>query len=444
LTNKYTGRISVPQQEKEMVQDKSPQRCGVIGMGMIGAGVAACLVRKGREVRAYDIRPEAVAQVAGAKASASPAEVARNSDVVIVAVVNADQARAVLFGPQGISEGAHPGLVVALMSTIRVPIVLELAKLSAQKGFKMIDCAITTGGAPVAEGGSGLMVGGDAETVASVRGVLEDFSAICSHMGPLGAGMAAKVARNIMHYGAMLGAYEGGLLAEAAGVDVKQLIELIRKSDPHNIMGTVLLEKRGTKPLARLPEEMMGKFRDWANLLYKDLDAGLDLADSLGLDLPGAQLAMQQGDVVYGLPPGTTQHAPPANLDPDPKVRGLQMMDEVYGKGTVTMPPASAEMPPYVDRTVRYLFGDVWARPTLSIRDRRLLVLGATAQMSRPDLIEIQVTGALINKEMTEAQLHEAVLQLAFYTGWGNGTAVYQGVTAAIKKYAERPKGDTT
>jgi 3-hydroxyisobutyrate dehydrogenase-like beta-hydroxyacid dehydrogenase len=295
-----------------MTQDTAPsrQRCGVIGMGMIGAGVAACLVRKGRQVSGYDIRPEAVTQVAGVTPAASAAGVARNSDVVILSVVDADQARSVLFGAGGIVEGAHPKLVVALMSTIRVPIVLQLAKEAAEKGFKVIDVSITTGGAPTSSGTSGLMAGGDTDTIESVRGVMEDFSSLYSHMGPLGAGISAKVARNIMHYCAALGAYEGGLLAEAAGVDVSKLIDVIRKSDPHNIMGTILLEKRGTKPLQGLSEDMMKNFRGWAALLYKDLDAGIDLANTLSVPVPGAELALQQGDLIYGLPPGTTSHGP--------------------------------------------------------------------------------------------------------------------------------------
>ncbi|MDB5970633.1 MAG: hypothetical protein JWQ90_3083 [Hydrocarboniphaga sp.] len=411
------------------------QRCGVIGMGMIGAGVAACLVRKGREVSGFDVRPAAVAAVEGVNACVSPAEVASHSDVIVVSVVNAQQAESVIFGENGIASSARPDLVVALMSTIRVPIVRELAQRAADSGFKLIDVAITTGGGSVANGGSALMAGGDTETIESVRGVMEDFAVLFSHMGPLGAGMAAKVARNIMHYGATLGAYEGGLLAEAAGVDIAKLIDVIRKSDPHNIMSTVLLEKRGTQPLQGLPEETMEQFRGWANLLYKDLDAGIDLADSLNVEVPGARLSMERGDLIYGLPPGTTPHGP--KLDEDSKVRGLQMMDEVYGKGTVPMPPASMELPPYIDATVRWLFGDVWSRPALSIRDRRMLVIGATAQMSRADLIEIQVTGALKNKELTEEQCNEMVLQLAFYCGWGNGTAVHNGVTAALKKHRE-------
>ncbi|EEA02628.1 6-phosphogluconate dehydrogenase NAD-binding [Burkholderia sp. H160] len=281
------------------------RRCGVIGLGMIGAGVAECLVRKGHSVYGYDILPK---QIEGVKSCDSPAEVGRNADVVIVSVVDAHQARAALFGADGLACAVHSRLVVALMSTIRVPIVRELAGLARQKGFRLIDVAITTGGAPTSTGTAGLMAGGDDETIKAVRGVMEGFSSIFAHMGPVGAGMAAKVARNIMHYGATLAAYEGGLLAEAAGVDVHKLIDVIRTSDPNNISSTILLKNRGVRPLRGLPEESMEKFRGWAELLYKDLDAGIDLADSLGVEVPGAKLALDRGDLIYGLPPGTTPH----------------------------------------------------------------------------------------------------------------------------------------
>ncbi|MCW2718329.1 carboxymuconolactone decarboxylase family protein [Pseudonocardia sp.] len=110
--------------------------------------------------------------------------------------------------------------------------------------------------------------------------------------------------------------------------------------------------------------------------------------------------------------------------------RGREMMDRVYGPGfSETLP---AERDPMLDDTVGHLFGEIWNRPGLSVRDRRLLVLGATAALGRTDLIEIQVRGALANDELTPEQLREAVLQLHYYVGWGNGTQVHRGVEAAI------------
>jgi 4-carboxymuconolactone decarboxylase len=116
--------------------------------------------------------------------------------------------------------------------------------------------------------------------------------------------------------------------------------------------------------------------------------------------------------------------------------RGLEMMDRVYGPGVSEMARPGSEVP-FISETIRHQFAEIWSRPHLSIRDRRLLVIGATAMLGREDLIEVQVLGALRNKELDEDQLEEAVLHLAFYAGWGNATAVSRGIQAAKKRYAE-------
>jgi 4-carboxymuconolactone decarboxylase len=83
---------------------------------------------------------------------------------------------------------------------------------------------------------------------------------------------------------------------------------------------------------------------------------------------------------------------------------------------------------------VNHLFGDIWNRPGLSIRDRRLLVIGATAMMGRDDLIEIQVKGAILNGELTDEQLDEIPLLMLFYAGAGNTTSTFKGIQAARAK----------
>ncbi|MCU1686957.1 MAG: hypothetical protein JWQ81_7696 [Amycolatopsis sp.] len=109
---------------------------------------------------------------------------------------------------------------------------------------------------------------------------------------------------------------------------------------------------------------------------------------------------------------------------------GRHVMEAVYGPDFVAgMPTAST---PAMQVTFDHLFGEIWSRPGLSVRDRRLLVIGATAAIGRADLIRIQVTGALVNKELTGDELREAVLHLNYYVGWGNGTAVSEGVEAAL------------
>lgn len=114
----------------------------------------------------------------------------------------------------------------------------------------------------------------------------------------------------------------------------------------------------------------------------------------------------------------------------DSRQAGLDTINRVYGPGfSAKLEPAAGA--PFVAETIDHLFADIWNRPELSVRDRRLLVLGATAMLGRPELVEAQARGALINKELTEVQLEEAALQLAYYVGWGNATATWQGIQAA-------------
>jgi 4-carboxymuconolactone decarboxylase len=113
---------------------------------------------------------------------------------------------------------------------------------------------------------------------------------------------------------------------------------------------------------------------------------------------------------------------------------GLDVIDQIYGPG-VRGPMEQLYGDPMVNETARTLFGKVWTRPGLSVRDRRLIVLGITATLSRPDLIETQMLGALRNGEVDEAALKEAILIIAFYAGWPNSTAVNRGVGAALATF---------
>jgi alkylhydroperoxidase/carboxymuconolactone decarboxylase family protein YurZ len=126
---------------------------------------------------------------------------------------------------------------------------------------------------------------------------------------------------------------------------------------------------------------------------------------------------------------------------PEAFAAGRQTMESVYGAALLP-PEVKAGGSPFQDETVGHLFADIWSRPGLSVRDRRLLVLGATAMLGRADLIEVQTFGALANGELNKAELDEALLQLAFYVGWGNATAVQSGFRAALARHDAKTKAD--
>ncbi len=112
---------------------------------------------------------------------------------------------------------------------------------------------------------------------------------------------------------------------------------------------------------------------------------------------------------------------------------GLKVVDAVYGPGSSAM-MAGMENSPFVSEIVINQFGKVWADPALSIRDKRLMVLGATAMLGRADLVEIQMGGALANGEFTDEQLDQLPLFMLFYAGAGNTTMLLRGIEAARAK----------
>ncbi len=104
----------------------------------------------------------------------------------------------------------------------------------------------------------------------------------------------------------------------------------------------------------------------------------------------------------------------------DPRRQGMAKMQEVYG---FSVDPDRIPGP-YVDFTVDHLFGAVWTRPALDIRDRRLMTIGVLAALGLTPLVEIQFRSALERGELTEEQVRETVVHLTHYIGWPLSTGV--------------------
>jgi 4-carboxymuconolactone decarboxylase len=113
--------------------------------------------------------------------------------------------------------------------------------------------------------------------------------------------------------------------------------------------------------------------------------------------------------------------------------KGLEVFDAVYGPGTSEM------VKPYKE-IVGNQFANLWGNDAFTIREKRLMVLGATAMLGRQDLVEIQMTGALTNGEFTDEQLDQIPLFLLFYAGAGNCTALFRGIEAAKARVAAAKK----
>jgi 4-carboxymuconolactone decarboxylase len=120
--------------------------------------------------------------------------------------------------------------------------------------------------------------------------------------------------------------------------------------------------------------------------------------------------------------------------------KGLAKMNEVY---SWEMP--NIEGDPYFDLTVDHLFGTIWSRPGLSMRDKRIMTLSIVTAMGLQDLAEVQVTAALANEELTEDELKEMAIFLTQYVGFPRGSglnAVVGRVAGKRKKAAEKGQGN--
>jgi len=277
---------------------------GVVGLGEIGGGLAGNLLKAGVTLTVCDVRAEATAPYReGAHVADSPRELAGRSDVVLVAVLDDAQVRDVLDGGDGVFAGAREGTTVVVVSTITTETVTAMRAAGARHGVTVVDCGVSGGQAGADNGELVCMVGGTEEEVDRVRPLLDVFSCLVLHMGPPGAGLSAKLARNVVQYGSWLAAQEAQELAEAAGVDLIKLGEAIRESD-RVIGGAARLMFRPTaEPWPADTDVALLRFlADKASLAHKDLAAARALAEGLGVAMPVAALTDARCERIFGLP----------------------------------------------------------------------------------------------------------------------------------------------
>lgn len=274
---------------------------GVVGLGSIGGHVART-VAKSRRVVGFDVREEAYAQFPEAERSESPAAVAQEADVILLAVYDDEQMRDALTGRLGILASSAPPAAICVLSTITLDTLRWAAEETHGAGVELLDCGVTGGSGLRRHGRIVVLAGGSDAAMAAAQPTLELFAAPLLHMGPLGAGMQAKLARNLMHYSGWYAAWEAASVAAAAGIDIDKLIEAHRVSNEWGGGATSLLS-RGIRPGPFDPSDdaALQARRTSAEYARKDLGYVLELASELGVELPGATLVRDRIGLVVGL-----------------------------------------------------------------------------------------------------------------------------------------------
>ena len=258
---------------------------GVIGTGAMGGGVVQSLVRAGIPTSARDILTEAQARAVrhGAVGRASPAELARESDVVIVLVVDAGQVETVLFGADGVTRAEVPDRLVLISSTVDPLYVKDLAPRLAAAGIGLLDAPVSGGPAKAAAGTMTMMVSGDPAALARVRGVLDRIAGRIFVLGSrAGDASTFKIVNNLLAGANLAAGAEALALAHAAGLDLAQVRDVVNASSG----GSWIFADR----IARALENDLAP-RAAVKLLAKDVAIAATLAERLRCDAPFSKLA---------------------------------------------------------------------------------------------------------------------------------------------------------
>ncbi len=271
-----------------MTHDPSPTRAAVafLGLGTMGAAMAANLARAGFAVSAWNRTPGRAPELAdlGVTTADSPAKAVADASVVVICVSDTSDVEAVLFGPSGVVEGARPGTLVIDCSTIAPSGSWDFAARLREHDLSMVDAPVSGGSEGARNATLTIFVGGDAADVERARPVLTAMGRTITHVGPIGAGQAVKAVNQVILAGTYLGVAEGIVLAIKAGLDVEQVVAAL---DGGAAQSWVLANRSGRM----LDNEYPLGFK--VALHRKDLGIALDLAAQLGAVLPVSALAAQ-------------------------------------------------------------------------------------------------------------------------------------------------------
>jgi 3-hydroxyisobutyrate dehydrogenase and related beta-hydroxyacid dehydrogenases len=222
-------------------------KVGFIGLGVMGRPMAACLLKKGCEVRGYDVNPDFPAQVEGLIPAGSVAEAVAEADFVITMLPTKAICLETALGPGGVAETARPGTLVLEMSTTSASTVKELSAGYAQKGLSMLDAPVSGGPPIAAKGEMAIMVGGSKEDFDRARPLLSAMGKNVVHVGGIGAGTTIKMSNQVMGAINMVGVAEGLAMAAKAGVDP----ELVYQALEDGLADSMALRIKGRKMLDR-------------------------------------------------------------------------------------------------------------------------------------------------------------------------------------------------
>ncbi len=261
-------------------------RIGFVGLGVMGQAMSRNILKAGFALTVHNrTRSKADTLVAeGARFAASPAEVARDSDIVFTCVPDTPDVALVLFGPKGIVEGARSGTVVIDCSTISAVATAEFAARLKKNGIDMIDSPVSGGPQGAIAGTLSCMIGGDTPAVERIRPVMEAIGKTFVHVGPSGSGQVVKSCNQLVICATMMGMSEAVALAMKKGIDPA----VMREALIGGAANSYVMQAHCKRLIERTLEP---GFR--ATLMLKDINHAAAVGRDAGAFMPTADLSRQ-------------------------------------------------------------------------------------------------------------------------------------------------------
>ncbi len=262
-------------------------KCAFLGLGVMGYPMAGHLVAAGHEVTVYNrttAKAEAWAKEHGGKWASTPREAAMGADFVMCCVGNDDDLRGVVLGEIGALSGMDEGAIFVDHTTVSAKVTRELYAAAKTAGVSFVDAPVSGGQAGAENGVLSIMCGGDEAAYSAAEPIMQAYGRTVKRLGESGAGQLTKMVNQICIAGLVQGLSEGLHFAEKAGLDIREVVDVIKGG------------AAGSWQMVNRHESMAddhfehGFAVDW---MRKDLGICLATADENGASLPVTALVDQ-------------------------------------------------------------------------------------------------------------------------------------------------------
>lgn len=255
------------------------KKIGFIGLGIMGFPMARHLLKAGYELTVYNRTSEKtkVLEEMGANIASTPSEVAKNSEVIFTMLANSDVVKEIVFGENGVVEGAHENLVFINCSTVSPKSNIELSEKLSEYNIEMLDVPVTGSGVQANSGTLTFMCGGNKETYEHCIPLFNAMGKQSFYMGNIGAGSYTKLANNTMLAINMMSLAEAIVMATKCGIDPETFVQVVSGGGSKSAMA----EAKTPKIVNR---DFSPSFK--SSLMLKDVGLALDLAKEIKLPMP--------------------------------------------------------------------------------------------------------------------------------------------------------------